>query len=316
MMPAKLRVPLDAILIFCMALLGAAVYRTNSALDVYALEQKAAGDVGALPDGATVRVLSLGFDRFIADLFWLRTIYYVGDEHSMQAGYPAVDRLANLVTDIDPEFRIAYVVMSGAIGGLKGDPDAAIALLEKGVKHVDHWKLHFLLGFNYFMERLDYASAARELKRAAEVGRDDGAPPYLAFLAARLYANAGDPETALTFIRARLQEEQEPTTRAALEKRFADLWIHRDLERIDAAATAYRERTGAAPDTVQVLVSAGLLEREPRDPKGGAYRIESGWAACDLPHERLKVNLPYRPTRRDIQQQYEQLQQQQEGGNR
>ena len=284
--------------------LGWAVHQSNLGLEKRVWVEHATGDVGSLPDGKVLRVLSLGFDRLLADLFWLRTVYYVGDERSQAAGFPAVGRLANLVTDIDPEFRTVYVVMSGAIGGLKGDPEGAIALLEKGVKYVDYWKLHFLLGFSYFIERLDYERAAEQIQLAAT---QEGGPPYLPLLSARLYAQAGDPETALSFIQARLAESSHEQTREALQKRYWDLWITRDIRAIDGAIEAHLARHGRPPTTVAALVRAGLLEQAPTDPKGGPYRIEAGRAATDLEYEELKVHRSYRPTRQDYDRQYQAL---------
>ena len=272
---------------------GLGVHGSNLALEEHTAVRRATGDVGPLPDGKALRVLALGFDRLLADLFWLRTVYYVGDEVSEAAGYPAVTRLANLVTDIDPGFRTVYVVMSGAIGALKGDADDGIALLEKGVQNVDYWKLHFLLGFNYFIERLDYARAAEQMRIASE----KGGPPYLPLLSARLYAQAGDPGTALAFIQARLAETEHEETRQALQKRYWDLWITRDIRAIDRAIGAWRERNGTGPADIGALVTAGLLEREPVDPQGGRYRIEQGRAATDLEYEKLEVHVSYRPTR-------------------
>lgn len=272
-----------------------AAHRVNRALEARVEASQDAGGVGALPDGKALRVLALGFDRLLADLFWLRTVYYIGDERSDAAGYPDLERLGQLVTDIDPEFRTVYVVMSSALTGLRGDPDAAIRLLEKGVKHVRYWKLHFLLGFTYFIERVDYESAARHLTIAAN---EQGSPPYLPLLASRLYNQAGDPETALAFIGARLREAENPSTRAALEKRYWDLWITRDVRRIDAAIAEFSAERGAPPREVGELVAAGLLEREPRDPEGGAYRIEDGRAATDLPWEEVgEAHVAYAPTR-------------------
>lgn len=282
-------------LLALLCVIGWTVHQSNLGLEKRVEIQRATGDVGSLPDGATLRVLSLGFDRLVADLFWLRTVYYVGDEHSQAAGFPAVDRLADLVTDIDPEFRTVYVVMSGAIGGLKGDPDGAIALLEKGIQHVDYWKLHFLLGFNYFIERLDYGRAAEQIRLAAT---KEGGPPYLPLLSARLYAQAGDPETALTFIKARLAETTHKETRDALQKRYWDLWITRDLRAIDDAIEAQVQQEGRPPASVADLVSAGRLEREPLDPRGGHYHIEAGRAATDLEYAELKVHPSYPPLKR------------------
>jgi tetratricopeptide (TPR) repeat protein len=273
--------------------LVAGVHASNLALDRGVEVKQSSGDVGPLPDGRALRVASLGFERLVADLFWLRTVFYVGDERSAEAGYPAVAALAELVTDIDPYFQTAYVVMSGAISGLGGDPEAAIALLEKGARYVSYWKIHFLLGFHYFMDRLDYGRAGGQMRLASELG----GPPYLPLLSARLYAQAGDPETALAFVKARLAETEEPETRRALEKRYWDLWIQRDLDQLDRAIERYRERVGRPPEDPQALVHAGLLGRLPVDPKGGAYRIERGRAATDLPHERLEVHRPRRPER-------------------
>jgi hypothetical protein len=292
-MIAKLRIPTTVLLLLALVLTGVALHGVNRALEQRSHPERSYVDVGPLPDGKTVRVLSLGFDRLIADLFWLRTIYYVGDERSSAAGMPAASRLAQLVTDIDPSFATVYVVMSGAIGFLQRNPDAAIQLLEKGVENVDYWKLNFLLGFSYFSDKMDYARAARQFELAVEKG---GGPPYLPLLAARLYASAGDPNTALAMIAARLEEEEQPETREALKNRLRDLWIARDLAAIDRAIDSYRAREGRDPANVADLVAAGALQKEPRDPQGGPYRIEGAHAVTDVEHEVLDLNRPYAAT--------------------
>jgi hypothetical protein len=281
----------EVALVLLLVALGGAVHASNRAVARTIAVEQPDGDVGPLPDGRALRVASLGFERLLADLFWLRTVYYVGDERSARAGYPAAVRLAELVTDIDPWFETVYVVMSGAIGGLAGDPDGAIALLEKGIRHVDYWKLHFLLGFQFFMEKLDYGRAAEQMRLAAE----KGGPPYLPLLSARLYASAGDPETAIAFIQARLRETEHEETRQALEKRYWDLWIQRDLALLDRAIARYRELEGEPPADPAQLARAGLIDRLPVDPRGGTYHIEDGRAATDLPHDSLEVHRSQRP---------------------
>ena len=266
--------------------LAAGVWRTSQVLETYRVEQQALGEVGPLPDGNALRVLSLGFDRLVADLYWIRTLYYMGDERSHEAGYPAAARLADLVTDIDPYFRTVYSVMPGALSGMARDPDAARALLEKGVQNVEYWKLHFYLGFNYFFWYLDFARAAEQMQAAAEL---PGGPPYLPLLTARLHAEAGAPETAMLFIRERLAQAATPEEREQLEKRYWDLWITRDLAQIDAAVEVWRAENPAAPADVAALVRAGLLDEMPLDPRGKPYSIEAGRAATDLHYEKLEV---------------------------
>ena len=122
---------LEMVLIPAIFLAGWGLHHANLALEDRVVVRIADGDIGPLPDGKVLRVLALGFERLIADLFWIRTTYYVGDEPSATANYPAAERLANLVTDIDPHYDSVYVLMSSVLNGLKWDPDAAIRLLEK-----------------------------------------------------------------------------------------------------------------------------------------------------------------------------------------
>jgi hypothetical protein len=285
------RIRFELVLIASLVLAGASIYGTNRWLEARTVEHAVSGDIGVLPDGNIVRVLSLGFERLVADLFWIRTVYYVGDEASSRTGWPSAERLADLVTDIDPHFDSAYVLMASVLNGLRRDPDAAIRLLEKGAAVSSYWRIHFLLGFQYFMEKRDYVRGAQSLQRAV----DHGGPGYLQFLVSRLYSNAGDPTTAMQFIALRLKNEEQPEVRAQLEKRLSDLWINRDLALIDAAIASYTEKHHRAPKDIRVLVSEGWLQALPRDPKGGEYEIFSdGKAGTDLAYEDLRLNLPRR----------------------
>jgi tetratricopeptide (TPR) repeat protein len=284
-----LRMRFELLLLAGLLAAGWAAHGTNHWLEARNYAQADDGDVGVLPDGNVLRVLSLGYERAVADLFWIRTVYYVGDETSTLAGWPAAERLAHLVTDIDPHFDSAYVLMSAVLNGLRSDPDAAIRLLEKGAAVSDYWRIHFLLGFQYFMEKNDYERGAKALERAVELG----GPTYLQFLISRLYTSAGDPDTAMQFIALRLQNEETPAIREQLEKRFSDTWINRDLQAIDAAIARFRETNTRAPKDVAELVAAGLLPKTPRDPKGGEYWIDwEGKAGTDLPYEVLRVKTP------------------------
>jgi hypothetical protein len=96
----------------------------------------------------------------------------------------------------------------------------------------------------------------------------------------------------MQFIAARLQQEETPQIRERLQQRFADLWIVRDLRLIDAAIERFRAERGRDPGGVPELVEAGLLVKEPRDPRNNAYRIEDGRARSALEHEPLDINLP------------------------
>ena len=212
---------------------------------------------------------------------------HIGDQTSADAGFPAAPRLAELVTDIDPQFETVYTVMNSVLTVLSRQPEAAIALLDKGIRHIDWWKLHFLQGYNHLFETKDYAKAAEQMRLAAS---KEGAPPYLALLASRIYAQAGAPETAMVFVKARMEMAATEEERENLAKRLRDLWVVRDLGRFNDAIEAYQQVRGAAPRAVATLLQAGLLRSEPRDPDGNAYLIEDAVARALLDHEKLELH--------------------------
>jgi hypothetical protein len=278
-------VPLELVLAF--GLVGAAwsAHLVNARLDAFAQQAIETGEVGSLPDGRVVRVAALGFERLVADLYWIRSVFYVGSEGAREANYPGAEALANLITDIDPRFHSVYVLMSSVLSGLRFDSDAAIRLLEKGVRNSDYWRIYFLLGFEYFMEKGDYQKGARYLQAAYE----HGGPSYLPLLVSRLYAHGGDPETAVVFLRQRLQNEKHPRIRKRLERRLRDAMINRDLALLQAAVDRFAAERGALPADVGALVVAGYLKKAPVDPTGTPYLVRGGRAVSQTEYEVLRL---------------------------
>ena len=273
-------------LLASLLILAVAIHRTNRVLDAYRHPSAAPGRVGPLPDGAALRVLSLGFERLVADLFWLRTVYYIGDKRAAEVGFPDLKRLADLVTDIDPYFRSVYVNVDSILTVIAPRPHEAIALMDKAIRYIpDYWRLYFLQGYNYFHFLGDFETAGDLMSQAAEL---EG-PEWLPLLASRLYAHAGALETAIAFLEARLEEELSEKVREILEERLRVLRVQRDVEQIDRAIGLYTQERGAAPRSVRALARAGYLERVPRDPDGNPYKIRDGHAWTAIPFEALVV---------------------------
>src|SRR5262249_24003065 len=155
----------------------------------------------------------------------------------------------------------------------------------KGARNTDYWRIRFMLGYLYFMEKGDYRRGAQNL----EVAYARGGPTYLPLLISRLYANSGDIDTAILFLRERLRQETHPRIREPLERRLRDALIQRDLGIVQAAIERYTAERGALPVDVAALVAKGYLEQPLRDPTGKPYRIENGRATSDTPFELLKL---------------------------
>jgi hypothetical protein len=266
--------------LLCGALLFVAwsAHQTNRTLEGYAGYAADPARLGPLPDGRVIRV--------IADLFWLRTVFYVGDELVEKAGYPDAARLANLVTDIDPYFWTAYVHLNAVLTVLAPDPDAAIELLEKAEHHgADRWRIYFLQGFNHFFYRNDFPRAADYMTAAAA----RGGPGYLTFLASRLYSRAGDAETAIAVLRARISQAESGKVKKRLQRRLRSVVVSRDLEILDGAIEELTRRQGAAPVNLQELVDEGLLTHVPLDPAGRPYEVRDGRAHTSVKYDDLRV---------------------------
>ena len=155
-----------------------------------------------------VRAVSFGQRLSLADLYWLRTVMYVGEGTlPPKRGWEALYPLAEIVTDLDPRFGYAYQVIGSNLTGLAGKVEQSNRLLEKGMRNVpDRWLLPFVYATNKFFYEHDYATAAQYARRAAEIGKR----PHLALLAANLsaLANTDDEyEAAAAFLVQMLRQQ-------------------------------------------------------------------------------------------------------------
>ncbi|MBI5197281.1 MAG: tetratricopeptide repeat protein, partial [Nitrospirae bacterium] len=169
-----------------------------------------------LPKGEFLKPAVLGFEQLAADLLWLRVIQVIGEETVTPKGYAWIYNALDVVTTLDPKFDYAYQ-MGGIILSVLGKvPEKANALLLKGMKENPNvWQIPFYIGFNDFFYRDDYASAAKYMARASML---PGHPSYLPRLAARLYIQAGDPNTALEFLDRMIRETKDEKIREALKE--------------------------------------------------------------------------------------------------
>jgi hypothetical protein len=174
-----------------------------------------------LPNGKFLKPAVLGFDTVAADYYWLRTIGYFGGHYMADKKYPWMAHILDLVTDLDPRFRIVYY-FGGIVLALEAEqPEESTALLKKGMRQFpDYWKFPFFVGFNYFYYQADFASAAEYISLAASL---PGRPEYLPRLAASLWARAGKTDDAVAFLRTVEAAVDDERVKENLRKKIADL---------------------------------------------------------------------------------------------
>ena len=150
-------------------------------------------EIVVVPDPSAVRLCSLGYDRFLADMYWLRFVQYAGDVDVVVAdkwshAYSFVD----LITRLDPHFQQPYWFGCWAIGSWQKRPDLADQIIRRGIKeNPTDWYMPFIAGVNQYLFAKDYKKAADYYKVSSSL---PGAPPYLARHAVILASNIPEYE--------------------------------------------------------------------------------------------------------------------------
>lgn len=242
-----------------------------------------------LPKGEYLKPALLGYHHLGADILWLRLIQVIGKKQNSADEYEWMYHALDVLTTLDPQYAYAYYAGGVILGDLANRTDLSNRLLEKGVKaNPDVWNIPFLLGYNYYFLLGDPAKGAEYIMEAAR--RPDG-PSYLPGLATRMAAEAGNPDTALAFLEARLTDTQDPEMREFLANRMKEVIIERDLRILESAVEAYRTQHRALPATFTDLVAAGTLPVLPEEPFGGDYRLDpkTGSVSSSTHPERLRT---------------------------
>ena len=242
-----------------------------------------------LPKGEYLKPALLGYHHLGADMLWLRLIQVIGKKRNSADEYEWMYHALDVITTLDPQYAYAYYAGGVILGDLANRPDLSIRLLEKGVSaNPDVWNIPFLLGYNHYFLLGDPAKGAEYIMQAARL---PGGPSYLPGLATRMAAEAGNPDTALAFIEARLLETHDPEMREVLAYRMKEVIIERDIRILESAVEAYRTQHQALPATLTDLVVAGIIPILPQEPFEGDYRLDpkNGLVSSSTHPERLRT---------------------------
>lgn len=235
--------------------------------------------------------MALSYDSLLADVYWIRAIQHYGDtkrSSSATRSYALLYPLLDLTTSLDPLFNVAYsfgaIFLAEPAPGGPGQPDQAIALLQKGLKvQPDNWRLIQQLGFVYYWWYEDYKTAAKWFQHAST---RPGAPVWMAPLAAVTLAQGGDRNASRQMWRHVAQTEADEWFRNEAVRRLSQLDALDQLDALNRLLAAFQARTGRAAMDWGEVARAGLLRGVPQDPNGVPYRIANGRAALD-PSSRL-----------------------------
>ncbi len=252
------RWPAILLLVGCMG--GAAL--ALRAVDQVRGEQATLEQVLYVRSGKTLKRFSLGYSGLLADVYWTRAVQYFGTEHqAKKRAYHLLYPLLDITTDLDPHLIVAYefgsVFLSQAPTAGAGQPDKAVALVEKGIRaNPEYWRLYFTLGYIHYFDRKDYKAAQLAFQRGSEV---PGALPWMKVMAATMAQHAGESATAAEIWRRIYESTDDPAIRQNAVQHFVALQVDTDVTELQHRVDLYREKMNRAPSGWPDLIQAGLL---------------------------------------------------------
>jgi hypothetical protein len=230
-----------------------------------------------LRSGEAARRLALGFDSLAADGYWIRAVlYYGGTKRSedAQKDYSSLYPLLDLVTALDPHFKIAYrfgsIFLAEAYPAGPGRPDLAVTLLERGIaRDSARWEYFFDAAFVYYWWLHDYERAADWFLRAAE---RPGSPEWLKPLAAATLTGASR-ESSRRLWREMLNSDVQ-YIRAQAQERLHQLDAIDAIVQLTPIVQRFIDREGRVPRSWEELAAAERLPGVPVDPTGMRFYFD------------------------------------------
>lgn len=208
-----------------------------------------------LPSAPAAQWMSLGHTNAFADLLWLRGLVYAGDELHHRGNAEFVYDLANLVVDLDPDFRRAYL-WAGVAGLYRAqgvgvdDMMPAVELLRTAARRFPDdgevaWELGATLRYEIAplvrdpaLRRTLEQEASEHLAVAARLG---AGPPWLALTSTQELTRLGELERARAHLRALIPVVGDDDLRAELLAQLEGLDGAADAEALRATLDAERD---------------------------------------------------------------------------
>jgi tetratricopeptide (TPR) repeat protein len=251
-----------------------------------------------------VKRVSLAFNGLAADVYWMRSLQYVGKKIIDLPPDVAVNSLADLdlkllaplletATTLDPQFMAPYQYAASVLPEI--DAQAAIHIINKGIAaNPSEWRLYHHLGYIYWKQK-DFKAASETYGRGSQL---PGAPAWMTAMKARTLTEGGSRDTARE-IYVRMYEEA--TNKVVKEMALARLMELNSLDERDGLRRlleTYKTVNGRCPGSWQevgmLLRQTGLKKDSsgaPLDPSDTPYVLIKD--KCDVNLDR-KSKVPKR----------------------
>jgi len=234
---------------------------------------------GLVPEPGLAKLLALGFDALVSDVFWLQALQVAGGSdinvnksNSQTAAFTEhFSKLTDVITTLDPWVGTPYRAAAVYLVDSEKSVKKANHFLERSLLyHPNDWRQYFYLGFNAFYYLEDNLRAAEWIEQAARL---PGSPAYLARLAAKLRVETGDSlAVAESFLRE-MYRNAKGEERAQYRRALAEIQTEQLARLLDAAREEFKRRNGRDIRSVEELAIGpnAVLDRLPEEPNGRCW---------------------------------------------
>ena len=221
-----------------------------------------------------LRATSLTFDEMAADILWIRFLQNIPLSPPPMGTRQWLANQAHAIVKLDPAFDATYyrLAIILAVTGMR--PKAGLEIIKMGMERSpDSWHMPFLAGYLCFYELKDPACGAEFMRLVTTI---EGHPTWIKSLTARLLAEAGDPDGAITFLKHWISaSDNNPILQKGLTSRLDQAIMTRDLMLLNDAVREFNTKKGRPPGSLRALIREGFMGRIPLEPHGASYKIDN-----------------------------------------
>ncbi|HQH11930.1 MAG TPA: hypothetical protein PLS31_05815 [Candidatus Sumerlaeota bacterium] len=238
-----------------------AVFIQNKQLNIIRKKPRIYRQSLYLPSGKNIRLISIGYDRFMADFIWLRAIQAFGGHWESDRNYQSIYHLFDVITDLDPGFIEAYTFGNLVMGDEGGHQRLGLELINKGIiKNPTNYLLPYWGGYAAFWQMDDPVLAKYYYTRALKA-RD--VPNFVSRILTYMELKSGRYQVAFEkYLRDWLEgiDNQDDIVIGIASERILDVIDEWQRYIITQAAKKYVVETGKNPSDIADLAKAGVIE--------------------------------------------------------
>jgi len=231
-----------------------------------------------LVSSSSLKKMSLGYDAFVADIYWIRALQYFTNTKDFYEKAEQLYKYFDIITDLDPKFVNAYRFGGSFLAekypiGLS-EIELGIKLFDKGRRNnPENYRIVLDEAFVYFIYTKDYEKASELFNEASEIISSENRKSSLKGMAALALSKAGNIELSKkiwTYIYKTSTNESRKKFALGNIKELRTMEIENKLTQ---DLNRYYSDKGFFPENIDALLEYSNFSTIPEDTIGGEFII-------------------------------------------